>query len=105
MIAFLQRGDAGADVDDDARALVTEDHREEPLRVGARARELVGVADAGRADLHQDLAGLRSIEIDGFDDERLAGFVGDGGTGLHRWLPVVRAVMCGGFCKVTAMAG
>ena len=51
----------GPDVDDDAGALVPEDRREQTLRVGARQRELVGVADAGGLDLDQHLAGLRAL--------------------------------------------
>ena len=73
-----------ADLDDDAGALVAEDRREEALRIGARERELVGVADAGRLDLDQDLAGLRAFELDGLDRERLAGGEGNGGADVHR---------------------
>ena len=53
---WLHRGDARADLDDDARALVPEDDREQALGVCARAGELVGVADARRLDLDQHLA-------------------------------------------------
>ena len=51
VVALLERGHARADVDHDARALVAEDRREQALGVGARAGELVGVADAGGLDL------------------------------------------------------
>ncbi len=44
-----------------------------PSGIGARQRELVGVADAGRLDLDQHLAGLRAFELHGGDFERLAG--------------------------------
>ena len=37
VVAFLHRGDAGADIDDDAGALMAEDRRKQPFRVGARA--------------------------------------------------------------------
>ena len=50
----------GPDVDDDARAFVAEDHREQPFRIGARAREFIGVTDAGRLDLDEHFAGLRA---------------------------------------------
>ena len=80
---FLSDVTPGPDVDHHAGALVTEDHREQALRIGARAGELVRMADAGRADLDQDLAGLRPVEIDGFHDQRLASGIGDGGTGFH----------------------
>ena len=70
---FFRLRHAGADVDDDARALVAEDRREEALGIGAGERELVGVADAGGLDLDQHLAGLRAFEVDGLDGQRLAG--------------------------------
>ena len=55
------------DVDDDARALMAEDHREQAFGIAARARELVGVADARRLDLDQHLAELRSFQVDFLD--------------------------------------
>ena len=83
MVAGLQRRHAAADLDHDAGAFVAEDHREQAFGIGARARELVGVADAGRLDLDQHLAGPRSFELDGLDYERLAGGVSDGGASFH----------------------
>ena len=80
---FLTLVTPGADLDDDAGALVAEDRREQALGIGARQRELVGVADAGRLDLDQHLAGLRALEVDLDDLERLAGREGDGCAGLH----------------------
>ena len=77
MVARLHAGDAGPDLQHDAGAFMPEDGREQPLGIGARERELVGVADAGGLDLHQDLARLRSLELDVLDDERLACFVRD----------------------------
>src|SRR5262245_7013192 len=73
VVAFLHRGDAGADVHDDAGALVPEDRREQALWIGARQRELIGVADAGRLDLDHHFAGLGAVELHGRDFERLAG--------------------------------
>ncbi len=93
---FFTRGHAGPDVDDDARAFVPEDRRKEPFRIGARARELVGVADAGRLDLDQHLAGLRAVELHGLDDERRSCAMGNGGTDVHDELPV--------FCEWTESA-
>src|SRR6185437_15530824 len=78
VITLLQRGHARSDVDHDTRALVAEDHREEPLRVGTRAGELIGVADPTRLDLDQDLPGLRALQVDRHDLERLAGRVRNG---------------------------
>ena len=83
MIALHDRRHAGPDVDHDSRALVAEDRGKEPLRIGAGQGEFVGVADAGRLDLDQDLAGARPIEIDLGHFERLSGGDGDGGAGLH----------------------
>ena len=83
MVALLHRGDAGTDVDDDARALVPEDRREDALRVRAGQGEVVGVADAGGLDLDQHLAGLRSFELNGHDLQRLAGLGGDCGANVH----------------------
>ena len=71
------------DVDDDAGTLVTEDDREQTLRVGARTREFVRVTYAGGLDLDENFPRARSVEVDGLDDERLAGLVADGGTSFH----------------------
>ena len=75
--------DARPNVDHDPCALMAENGGKEPLRVGAGEGELVGVADARRLDLDQDLALARSVEIDLGDFERLSGGDGDGGAGLH----------------------
>src|SRR6185295_3761753 len=77
VVALLEGDHARPDIDHYARALVAEDHREQPLGIAARAGELVGVADARRLDLDHHLAELRSLEVDGFDDELLAGLVAD----------------------------
>src|SRR5262249_28858432 len=66
-----------------AGAFVTEDAGEEAFRVRARARELVGMADAGRLQLHQDFAGLRPIQIQRDNFEWLAGREGDGCLSFH----------------------
>ena len=89
---FFTRGDARPDIDHDAGALMAEDRREQPFGIGARQRELVGVADAGRLDLDQHLAGLRAFEVDLHDLQRLGLFHGDGGAGLHRLLLVVNVI-------------
>ncbi len=83
VIAGLQRGDAGADLAHDAGAFVAEDGREDAFRVGARQRVGVGVADAGRHDLDQHLAGLRALDVDDLDGERLARLPGNGCADLH----------------------
>ena len=70
---FFTEVTPGADIDHDAGALVAEDGRKQALGIGARQGELVGVADAGRLDLDQHLAGPRPVELDGRHFERLAG--------------------------------
>ena len=67
----------------DAGAFMTEDRRKQALRIGAGKGEVVGVADAGRLDLNQHLAGLRAVELDGHDFERLARLHGDCGANVH----------------------
>src|SRR6185312_13636508 len=52
--------------------------------VEAGERVIVGVADAGRLDFDQDLAGLRAIQIDLDDLERLLRLESDRSTSLHR---------------------
>ena len=83
MVARLHAGDAGADLADHARALMAEDRGEDSLAVEAVERVGVGVADAGRHDLDQHLAGLGAFEVELDDLERLLGGEGDGGAGLH----------------------
>ena len=83
VIALFELADARPDIDDDAGALMAEDRRKQPLGIGARQRVFVGVADAGGLDLDQHLAGARTVEIDGFQGQLLARFVGDRGTHLH----------------------
>jgi len=63
---------------------VPEDGGKEPFRVGAGQGELVGVADAGRLDLDEDLAFAGPIEIDLRDLERLSGGDADSGAGFPR---------------------
>jgi len=83
VVAGRNRCHASADLDDHARAFVPEDGGEQALRVLARERVVVGVADAGRLDLDQHLAGARAIEIQLDDLERLLGRERDGRAGLH----------------------
>ena len=83
MIAGLQRGHAAPDIDDDACAFMTEDHREQALWIGAGARELIRVAHAARLDLDQHLTVTRSFQFDSGDFERLTGGISNCGLGLH----------------------
>ncbi len=70
MVALAQGAHAGADVDDDAGALVAEDRRKDAFRVGARERVVVGVANAGGLDFDEHPTGPRPIEIDALDKQR-----------------------------------
>ena len=65
---------------------MAEDGGEQPFRVGARAGEFIGMAQAGRFDLDQHLAGLRAGELDGFDHQGFAGLVGHSGAYIHSLL-------------------
>ena len=87
VVARFERTHTRADLDHDAGALVTEDRREQALRVLAREGELVGMADAGRLDLDHHFAGARSVEVDVGDRERLARLEGDGGADVHEGSP------------------
>ena len=83
MVPGLEMSHSGADVDDDAGALVAQDRWKEALRVGARQRVFVGVADAGGFDLDQDFPFAWAVQLHGVDGQGLPGFKGDGGTNVH----------------------
>lgn len=83
MVALLHRGDAGADIDDDAGAFMAENGREEAFRIGARQGEIIGVADTRRLDLHQHFAGLRAFQLHGHHFERFSCLNGNGGANVH----------------------
>src|SRR5882757_2367305 len=85
VIALLHGGHAGSDIDDDSGSFVAENRGEQALRVGARAREFIGVADSGGFDFHQHLAGARPLEIHHGYFERLAGGVTNCGFGFHKF--------------------
>ena len=78
---------AGADLDDDTGALVPENRREQPFRIGAGQSEFVGVADARCLDLNQDLAGARTVELDSGDFKGFAGCKRDGCANIHEIVP------------------
>src|SRR5258706_15772706 len=83
VVALPHARHPGADIDDDAGPFVAEDRREQTLRVAARARELVGMADPGGLDLDQHLAGLGPVELHGLQSERCARLAGYGGANVH----------------------
>ena len=63
---------------------MAEDRRENTFGIGARKRVFVSVADAGRLDFDQHLAGARAVDVHGFQAEGLARLAGHGGANLHR---------------------
>ncbi len=67
MIALLEALHGRPDVDDDARALVAEDRGEEALRILARRACGVGVTDARRLDLDEDLALAGALHLNVLD--------------------------------------
>jgi hypothetical protein len=83
VVAGNNAGDACAHFAHDAGAFMAEYAGKEPLAVEAVERVGIGMADAGRHDLDQNLARLRPFEFEFDDLQRLLGFEGYGSTGLH----------------------
>jgi hypothetical protein len=83
VITGLQRRHAGTDLYHYAGAFMPQDRWKQALAVETVQRIGVGVADAGRLDLDQDLAGARTFQVNLNDFEGLLGFECDGGAGLH----------------------
>ena len=69
MIAFFQRRDAAADVDDHAGTFMAEDGRENAFRVSARQCVVIGMANAGGLDFYQHFAGLWPLQINFFNGQ------------------------------------
>ena len=83
MVAHGDVAHSGADLLDHPTALVPEDGREEARRIAAAHRVGVGVADAGRGEADEALAGLRTVEVDGGDLGRTGGLPAAGGVDLQ----------------------
>jgi hypothetical protein len=83
MVAFLDAGNACADVNHYACAFVTENAGKQTFRVCTGKRELIGMTKPSGLDFNQYLARARAIELNSFDTERLACFEGDSGTDIH----------------------
>ena len=79
-----ERGDAVADLLDDARAFMAEHGRRVTGRIGARGGVEIGVTDAARNEAHEHLAGARLAQLDGADRERRAELLEDSCSDLHR---------------------
>jgi len=86
VVAFLHASYARAHIDHNARTLMPEDGREESLGVGAGTREFVGMANAGRLDFDQHLAGFWSIQLHRFDYQRRTRTLRYRSTNIHRAL-------------------
>ena len=80
MIAGFDAGDAVADLDHDAAAFMAQHGWKQSFRIITAERERIGVADPGRDDAHQHLAGTRRRDIDLDHLQRLARGKGDGGA-------------------------
>ena len=81
------RGDVGAGLLDDARALVAEHDREhhgEPAEPGA----LVGMAHPDGLDPDQDLIGAGLVQVQFLDRQRRPGLSRDGSVDLHVMAPL-----------------
>ncbi len=83
MVALLHGRHAGADVDDDTGAFMAENGREQTFGIGTGKGEIVGMADAGRLDLDQHLAGAGAFELNGHDLQRFSCLHGNGGANVH----------------------
>ena len=90
MVALFKRRHVGADVDDDARALVAHDRWKKPFGIGAGNGEVVGMADAAGLDLDEDLTLLGALDVDLDDFQLFPGFEGDSGATFHDFLPHMR---------------
>ena len=66
---------------------MAENRREDAFGVGARQRELIGVADARGLDLNQHFAGPWAVQLDGGDFKRFSRFKSDGCANVHSHAP------------------
>src|SRR3954464_1915465 len=83
VVAFLQPGDAGTHLGDDARALVTADDREGRHRGGTGDQVLVGVAQPRGGEFDGHLTGSGIAHLDLLDRPFLAHVPEDRALGLH----------------------
>src|SRR5215469_6822294 len=86
MVALGDARHAASDIDDDAGPFMAEYRREKPLRIAARQRKLVRVADPRRFDFDKHLSILRAVELNLFDLERLSGLESNSGASLQSLL-------------------
>jgi hypothetical protein len=89
MVAWLDRGDTGAYLAHDTRALMAENRRKCTFRIIAGEGECVGVADTGSHYFHQYFTGLWTFQIYLGNFQGLASSKGYGGARLHITLLVM----------------
>ena len=83
VIAGFDALNAGADLDNNARAFMAENAGKHAFAIQAVQRVSVGVADAGGFDLDQNFTELRAFKIKLDNFEWLLGFKCDGGASFH----------------------
>ena len=83
MIVLGHAGHTRAHFAHDTGAFMTQHGGKLALRIGAGQRIGIGMAQPGGHQLHQHLALARALQIQLDNLERLLGFKGDGGAGLH----------------------
>src|ERR1700739_3474328 len=87
MVPFGDTRHAAPDIQNDPRTLMTEDRREEPLRIASGQCKLVCMADPGRLDLDQHFSVFGAVEMDRLDLQRLTSLESDSSACLHDLLP------------------
>ena len=87
VVVRFNAADVGADLDHNTSAFVSQYRRKQTLRVVAGQRKGVSVADAGGLDFDQHFSRFGPVQPHGFDGQRLAGLVGDGGADIHDGAP------------------
>jgi len=90
MVAGANIGHAGTDSLDDTRSLMTQHKRKVGFECSMNGMQ-IRMADAGCLHLDANLVGLRSVDLDFLDDERLIVSVHQRGSGSHRHFPTIAA--------------
>ena len=83
MVAGFETGHTCTDFSDYAGTLVAENGRKNALRIVARQRIKIGMANACRLDLYQYFPSARALKLYGFDAKRGTCLVSDGCAHIH----------------------
>src|SRR5262249_24088363 len=83
VVALLKTAHTRPDIDDHPGALVAQYRREQSLRVGARQRIGIGMADTGCLDFDQHLPCLWPVGLPGLDRQGLPSLVVHGRARFH----------------------